>query len=89
MIEQAKIQEKSLEDLIENIECYEKDLKNNNKNNSQFDQQDFNDSIHILSQWISDKAVSNLIEKWDLFRKQCQVKLYSYKCKLQATFDLN
>ena len=78
--EQAKIQRESLEDLIENIQDFERSLNNNNNNNnningSQFDKEEFNDSLNTLSQWISDKAVSVLIEKWEVFCKQCQVKL--------------
>ena len=64
--EQAKIQHESLEDLIENIDAFA-------SNNSQFDKSEFNDSINTLSQWISDKAVSKLIENWDVFCKECQV----------------
>ena len=72
--EQAKIQQESLEDLIENIKSFEQDLNNNsNNNNGQFDKSEFKDSINTLSQWISDKAVSVLIKDWDVFCKQCQV----------------
>ena len=63
--EQAIIQQDCIEELLSNISKIH--------DSSQFDKSSFNDSIQILSDWICNSSMKEVIDQWKHFWQYCQV----------------
>lgn len=69
---QARIQESNMRDLIKNIDSIDEKTVDESK----FDLNGFEEEMYTLSQWMSDKAIHEVYEKWSQFYKTCWVCVY-------------